>query len=290
MRARGMHRPASSPVVSNPAASTPATFPPSNLPDHLLSRQSPHFQTPPTAACRIILRAALTDITFYGNSLFQPAVLHLVFNATDSGVPQPIAGGLGSNVCLQMALVAAIGLPGYYVAVALMDRLGRRNIQLQGFLFMALAFGALGLWLEELQRVPMLMLAIYAPTFFFSNFGPNSTTFILPSETFPTHLRTTLNGFSAASGKLGATIGSAVFKPLESAIGLSYTMLACAGVSLVGFVITAIYVEDRRKPPRANQQLCCLLSALPPPCLLLTCLCASTPALTPHQVVRACHA
>lgn len=90
------------------------------------------------------------------------------------------------------------------------------------------------------------MLIIYGLTFFFSNFGPNSTTFILPAETFPAHLRTTLNGFCAASGKLGATIGSACFVALKSAIGLGYTMVACAIVSLVGMLITIAFVEDRR--------------------------------------------
>lgn len=38
-------------------------------------------------------------------------------------------------------------------------------------------------------------------TFFFSNFGPNSTTFMLPSLTFPDQVRGSLNGISAASGK-----------------------------------------------------------------------------------------
>ena len=33
--------------------------------------------------------------------------------------------------------------------------------------------------------------------YFFSNFGPNSTTFILPSESFPRELRSSLNGFCA---------------------------------------------------------------------------------------------
>ena len=83
-------------------------------------------------------------------------------------------------------------------------------------------------------------------TVFFSNFGPNSTTFILPAETFPTHLRSTLNGFCAASGKLGATIGSAAFVPLKSAIGLGMTMVACAVVSLLGMLLTLAFVEDRR--------------------------------------------
>ena len=90
------------------------------------------------------------------------------------------------------------------------------------------------------------MLLLYGLTFFFSNFGPNSTTFILPAETFPPHIRTTMNGVSAAMGKAGATLGTAAFKPLEDATSLGFTMVMCAVVSVVGFIVTYFFVEDRR--------------------------------------------
>jgi PHS family inorganic phosphate transporter-like MFS transporter len=41
---------------------------------------------------------------------------------------------------------------------------------------------------------------------FFQNFGPNTTTFIIPGEVFPTRYRSTAHGICAASGKLGAII------------------------------------------------------------------------------------
>ena len=146
----------------------------------------------------------------------------------------------------QVAVVAAIGLPGYYVSVGLMDILGRKKIQLQGFFFMAVVFGALGIFDAQLEDAPAVMLILYGLTFFFSNFGPNSTTFILPAETFPFHLRTTLNGFSAAMGKAGATLGSAGFKSLFHATNMTVTMLVCAAISLVGLAVTVFFVEDRR--------------------------------------------
>jgi PHS family inorganic phosphate transporter-like MFS transporter len=189
----------------------------------------------------------LFDITFYGNSLFQSTVLREVFKVPKarSGAPTTITGGISENLIAQMAVVAAISLPGYYVSVFLMDRLGRKFIQLQGFFFMAVVFAALGIFVHELEDVPALMLILYGLTFFFSNFGPNTTTFILPAETFPTHMRSTMNGFSAAMGKVGATLGSSAFKPLDTATSLGFTMVACALVSLLGLVITYLFVEDR---------------------------------------------
>jgi len=189
----------------------------------------------------------LFDITFYGNSLFQSVVLDQVFG--NHATSAPLSGGLQRNLCFQMVIIGAIGLPGYYISVCLMDRLGRRNIQIQGFFFMAVLFLLLGLLYETLTRSTsgrVVMLILYGLTFFFSNFGPNSTTFILPSETFPENIRTTLNGFSAAMGKLGATIGSAAFTPMKASLGLQITMVVCAAVSLCGLLVSMLFVEDRR--------------------------------------------
>jgi len=190
------------------------------------------------------------DITFYGNSLFQSTVLEEVFQVNSTATATaPLQGDLQHNLCIQMAIVGLLGLPGYYISVWLMDRLGRRTIQLQGFAFMGLIFLLLGVLYPTLEASGggrVIMLLLYGLTFFFSNFGPNSTTFILPSETFPAHMRTTLNGFSAASGKAGAAIGTAMFKPMKDHIGLQNTMIVCAAVSLCGLVITFLFVEDRR--------------------------------------------
>ena len=198
----------------------------------------------------------LFDITFYGNSLFQPAVLKTVFDvgadddaddADDGGGGDDLVGAdIPRSLCYQMLVVALIGLPGYFIAVCLMDRWGRYAIQLQGFAMMTALYLVLGLAYEPLADLPALLLVLYGLTFFFSNFGPNSTTFILPAETFPPEVRATFNGISAAAGKLGATIGSAAFKPMSVETSVGDTMVACAGVACLGFVLTYFFVEDHR--------------------------------------------
>jgi MFS transporter, PHS family, inorganic phosphate transporter len=44
--------------------------------------------------------------------------------------------------------------------------------------------------------------------------GPNATTFIAPAEIFPTRLRATAHGLSAAAGKIGAIIAQVAITPL----------------------------------------------------------------------------
>jgi MFS family permease len=155
------------------------------------------------------------DIVFYGNSLFAPIVTSAVFKG-DFDIAQTASHN---------AIVFLIALPGYWIATIFMDKLGRKNIQMMGFFMMTLLFGMLAFLLDKKEQPkmkahPALLLFLYGMTFFFANFGPNSTTFILPSETYPQECRSSLNGFSAACGKLGAAIGSYGFKPLSVAYGI----------------------------------------------------------------------
>ena len=54
-------------------------------------------------------------------------------------------------------------------------------------------------------------LLVYGVSYFFTEFGPNMTTFVLPSELYPVNMRATGHGISASIGKLGAFIGVFLF-------------------------------------------------------------------------------
>lgn len=183
----------------------------------------------------------LFDITFYGNSLFSPTVLRYVFDNGNKDAKDSIESQMVHNFLLFL-----IALPGYWVATYLMDSWGRKNIQKFGFGMMTITYAILAGLLHAGCNKGGLLLFIYGLTFFFSNCGPNSTTFILPSESFPAECRASLNGFSAAMGKTGAAIGSACFKPLSKSIGIASTIAICAGISLVGLIVTHVFVTDRR--------------------------------------------
>ena len=74
-------------------------------------------------------------------------------------------------------------------------------------------------------------------------FGPNMTTFVLPSEVFPVSMRTTGHGVAAGIGKLGAFVGVFLVPVLQDHIGLR-GLLAVAGVSAVlGFAVTCLLPE-----------------------------------------------
>lgn len=197
----------------------------------------------------------LFDITFYGNTLFAPTVLKSVFHE-GKGLTPTIGADLDDNLCLQLLILGLIGLPGYYLSVFLMDRTGRKIIQLQGFVFMAVLYGALAAFLEPMKDNAALLLIVYGLTYFFSNFGPNSTTFILPSESFPFEVRSSLNGFCAAMGKVGATVGSAGFKPIVNLAGTDVVFLLCSICAIAGVLITVLCIDDRRGRGMKGESFC----------------------------------
>ena len=92
---------------------------------------------------------------------------------------------------------------------------------------------------------PWVFLVLYAATFFFANFGPNSTTFIIPSEVFHTRFRSTLHGVSAACGKLGAIVGAFGFGELQLSVGTRATLFGLIVVNILGCLFTFFVPETK---------------------------------------------
>ncbi|KAI4995162.1 hypothetical protein ZWY2020_035065 [Hordeum vulgare] len=99
---------------------------------------------------------------------------------------------------------------------------------------------------------------LYGLTFFFANFGPNSTTFIVPAEIFPARLRSTCHGISAATGKAGAIIGAFGFlyasqdqkKPetgYSRGIGMRNALFVLAGTNFLGLLFSLLVPESKGK-------------------------------------------
>jgi nitrate/nitrite transporter NarK len=128
-------------------------------------------------------------------------------------------------------------VPGYWVAVHFLDKIGRKRIQWQGFTIMALGYGII-MVVPGIVKIPVLFLVIYGITYFFIEFGPNETTFVYPSEIFPTSIRGTADGISAAGGKVGAFVAAQLMPTVVKDLGLADAMGILAVVSLLGVGLT----------------------------------------------------
>jgi MFS transporter, PHS family, inorganic phosphate transporter len=138
------------------------------------------------------------------------------------------------NISVGNVVLACAGLiPGFWVTFIFIDVWGRKRIQLLGFAMLTLIFLIMGT-LGAIVRYPVLtdnysgfgydllvqksagFITLYCLANFFQNFGPNTTTFVIPGELFPTRYRSTAHGIAAASGKLGAIISQIIFYRFKS--------------------------------------------------------------------------
>lgn len=88
-------------------------------------------------------------------------------------------------------------------------------------------------------------MTIFAISQFAMTSGPNTTTFLIPAEVFPTRVRGTAHGISAAAGKCGAILTAFAFGTVEDAIGLSGVLGLFSGVMLLNTLVTFLIPETR---------------------------------------------
>ena len=180
----------------------------------------------------------LLDLAYYGTTVSTPLVIKLFSPQTT----------LIQNMLYTLLIFVVAALPGYIVAALTIDHLGRKRIQSLGFTMMVLSYGTLFLF-PALTQIAWTFLLLYGLSYFFTEFGPNVTTFVLPAEIFPVEARTTAHGISAAVGKVGAFIGAFLFPILlnSPAFKLPGAMGIAAIVALAGFALTFILPEPDHK-------------------------------------------
>ncbi|KAF2176193.1 phosphate permease [Zopfia rhizophila CBS 207.26] len=148
------------------------------------------------------------DLAFYGLGFSSPSLISTMgFDQKDN-----LYMVLKNTAVGQLVLICAGAIPGYWLTVFTVDKLGRKAIQIAGFAILTTIFCVLGFAYNSLGKMHLLVLYVLAQFFF--NWGPNATTFISPAEIFPTRVRCTGHGISAGLGKFGAVIAQIFFAPM----------------------------------------------------------------------------
>ena len=184
-----------------------------------------------TAGCWFLL-----DIAYYGTTISSPLVLKTLNSHST----------LATNMLYTLLIFVIAALPGYIVAILTIDRLGRKVIQVMGFALMTLAYGLIAI-APALSTLTLPFLLVYGVSYFFTEFGPNVTTFVYPAEVFPVMIRTTGHGIAAALGKVGAFLGALLFPFLLSTYHLPGAMGFAAVVSLLGLLLTVFLLPESKQ-------------------------------------------
>ncbi|GAV64338.1 Sugar_tr domain-containing protein [Cephalotus follicularis] len=203
----------------------------------------------------------LLDIAFYSQNLFQKDIFTAI-----GWIPSAASMNEFQEVYkiarAQTLIALCSTVPGYWFTVAFIDIIGRFAIQLMGFFFMTVFMFALAIpyhhWTLAPNRIEFVVM--YSFTFFFANFGPNATTFVVPAEIFPARLRSTCHGISAACGKAGAIVGAFGFlyaaqstDPLKTdqgyppGIGVKNSLIMLGVINFFGILFTLLVPESKGK-------------------------------------------
>ncbi len=177
------------------------------------------------------------DYAYYGNAVSAPLIVKQVLGKHAT---------ITQSLALNLIIFTVAAVPGYYLAAHLMDRIGHRRLQLIGFPIMGLMFLLIGV-IPGVTTAIVPFLILFGISYYFAEFGPNTTTFVLSAECFPTSARTTGHGISAGVAKLGAFIGVYLFPDISKAFGIGGALEFSAGMALVGTFLTLLIPETNQK-------------------------------------------
>lgn len=178
----------------------------------------------------------LMDYAYYGNTISTPMIINSISPHMTLEV----------KILSSFLIFTAFALPGYILAILFMDKIGRKTIQLIGFAVMGMAFLLTGLIPEIGKNFP-LFLVLYGTSYFFTEFGPNTTTFVIPSELFPTRYRATGHGFSSGIAKFGAFLGVLLFPIINYSLGINGTFIIVSVFAFLGIITTLVLPESKGK-------------------------------------------
>lgn len=174
----------------------------------------------------------LLDVAFYGNSVSSTLIMQKVLPSS----------GLATHILFSMLIFLIFAVPGYLLAAIKVDTIGRKTLQTLGFVAIAVCYAFIA-FIPAVTASTLLFLLIFGISFFFVNFGPNSTTFLIPSEIYPTNIRAKAHGLSAAIGKVGAFVGAFGLPILLHSHGLNVVMIILSIVCIIGVFLTRLVPE-----------------------------------------------
>ncbi|EPS95610.1 hypothetical protein FOMPIDRAFT_1019364 [Fomitopsis schrenkii] len=175
----------------------------------------------------------LYDFIFYPNALFSASIISAIIK--DSDVKATAEWQL---------LLSTLAVPGVFVGALLCNPLGRRNTMMLGFSGYVVFGLIIGCGYDRVTSIVPLFVVLYGVMVSMSNLGPGNMTLLTSAESYPTPIRGTFFGISAALGKVGAAVGTGVFTPIQNHFGKRWTFIIAAIFGFFGILVAYFFVPD----------------------------------------------
>ncbi|BCS21077.1 inorganic phosphate transporter Pho84 [Aspergillus puulaauensis] len=184
----------------------------------------------------------LFDIAYYGINLNQSVILKEIGYSSGPDEWSTLWNTAVGNIIVQSAGY----LPGFILGIPLPDRLGRVNQQFYASALVSILYAIwAGIMAPSISTSKGGLLTMFTLCQLVICIGPNCTTFLIPSEVFPTRVRGTAHGISAAAGKCGAVLTAFAFGTVTDRIGLPGVLGLFSGLMALTAGITLMIPETR---------------------------------------------
>lgn len=172
------------------------------------------------------------DFVTFPNGIFSATIISSVIGNTSDL----------KKICEWNLLLGIIAVPGVFLGAYLCDRIGRKYTLMFGFSGYLIFGLIIGCAYDQLKGITALFIVFYGLMNSLSNAGPGDMMGVTSSESFPTAVRGTLYGLSAAIGKVGAVAGTQSFQPIRDHLGPRYTFIIAAVCGIVGILFTWVCI------------------------------------------------
>ncbi|CUS23485.1 LAQU0S10e01464g1_1 [Lachancea quebecensis] len=172
------------------------------------------------------------DFVAFSNSLFSGTIISLVIkNGNDL-----------KTIAEWNLLLGIIAVPGCFVGAWLCDRIGRKYTLMFGFSGYLIFGLIIGCAWDKISKITALFIVFYGLMNGLANAGPGDMLGLVSSESFPTAVRGTCYGLSAAIGKVGAVVGTECFTPIKDHLGIRWVFIIAALCGVAGIIATWVLI------------------------------------------------
>ncbi|KAH9827813.1 phosphate transporter protein [Teratosphaeria destructans] len=214
----------------------------------------------------------LLDFAFFGLGFNNPGTMAKIWSTKD--IPQDVidttsswllnssaaaAGNhhdiyhvLRSNMRESLVTVCAGSILGCAAIIYAIEKLDRRKLLTRSFLALSAGLLVTGLSFKSLFHhgtLSYILPVFYGLIQFGFSFGPNTLTFVMAAEIFPTKYRCTCYGIAAAGGKLGSVMVQVAFLTFDqrklqdpNSPALGYMIILFAGFMLFGAIFAWAWI------------------------------------------------
>lgn len=210
----------------------------------------------------------LFDFAFYALGINNPRVIAQIWSsqpipdngptapdwANPSDPNQSIYDTLKSEAIRSIITISIGSMLGSIILIKAINYIPRKAWLAWSFVGMAVLFAVIGgsYFRVAYSNLHALTITLYVLCQLLFNLGPNTLTFIIPAEIFPTRYRATCHGISAAAGKLASVIVQAFLPQTKitnpNSKNLGWVLISFSFAMALGAMCTWAWIPELQNP------------------------------------------